>query len=124
MRAARFGPAQSASPLRLCRLPHAPGQGQDKDFDGATAWVHSLEPSKHSRVINWRCGFVSRVDVGIAWAWSRGGRLLTFMHITIDGIEVRDVVAGRRERADEARMRDCRLCGAALAPSPAETPGR
>ena len=83
-----------------------------------------MEPSKHSRVINWRCGFVSRVDVGIAWAWSRGGRLLTFMHITIDGIEVRDAVAGRRERADEARMRDCRLCGAALAPSPAETPGR
>lgn len=83
-----------------------------------------MEPSKHSRIINWRFGLVSRVDVGIAQAWSRGDRLLTFMHITIDGIKVRDVVAGRRERADEARMRDCRPCGAALVPPPAGKPGR
>ena len=123
MRCALFGPARSAPSHRLCRLPHDPGQGQDKAVDGATAWAHSLEPPKHSRIINWRFGFVSRVNVGVARAWSRGSRLLTFMHITVDGIEVRDAVAGRRERADEARMCDCRLCGAALAPSHAETPG-
>jgi len=86
--------------------------------------VHSLEPSKQSCIINWRFSFVSRIDVGIARAWSRGGRLPTFMHITIDGIEVRDAVTGRRERADEARMCDCRLCGAALAPPLADSPGR